>query len=134
MRSTIPIEQGSFGNVSGTSMASPHVAGAVALLLEARPDTEPAEVQARLQNSAQPHLWWGDPTLGFLDNVHRQGAGMLTIDDAIEADAVVTPSSLALGELETTGPASRLLHIGGPCSWFDDGRIESGIVTTRTTR
>ena len=121
VRSTLPIEQGSFGSVSGTSMASPHVAGAVALLLEARPDTQPAEVQARLQNSAQPHLWWGDPALGLLDNVHRQGAGMLTIDDAIEADAVVTPSSLALGELDTTRPAARLLHIGGPSSWFDHG-------------
>jgi subtilisin family serine protease len=116
VRSTLPIEQGSFGNISGTSMASPHVAGAVALLLEARPHTQPDEVQARLQNSAQPHLWFGNPGLGFLDNVHRQGAGMLTIHNAIEADAIVTPSSLALGELETTAPARKLLHIAAPDS------------------
>jgi subtilisin len=33
--STYPIEQGSYGTISGTSMASPHVAGALALLASA---------------------------------------------------------------------------------------------------
>jgi minor extracellular serine protease Vpr len=110
IRSTLPLEQGGAGNISGTSMSSPHVAGAVALLLEARPHTSPGEVQKRLQNTARPHLWWGDPTLGLLDNVHRQGAGMLRIDDAILADAIVSPSSLALGEIES-GSATRALRI-----------------------
>ena len=117
VRSTLPIEQGSFGINSGTSMASPHVAGAVALLLEARPHTKPDEVMTRLQNTARPARWWGNPALGFLDSVHRQGAGMLTINDAIETDALVTPSNLALGELETTEPIQRVLHIGAPKSW-----------------
>ena len=110
IRSTLPLEQGGAGNISGTSMSSPHVAGAVALLLEARPHTSPGEVQKRLQNTARPHLWGGNPTLGFLDNVHRQGAGMLQIDDAILADAIVSPSSLALGEIES-GSATRPLRI-----------------------
>ena len=87
IRSTLPFEQGSYGNLSGTSMSSAHVAGAVALLLESTPHASPEEVQQRLQNSARPHLWSGDPGLGFLDFVHRQGAGMLRIDDAVEADA-----------------------------------------------
>ncbi len=86
------------------------MAGAVALLLEARPHLSPEDVQQRLQNSARPHLWWGNPALGFLDNVHRQGAGMLQIDDAITADTVVSPGSLALGEIEA-GSLSRTLRI-----------------------
>jgi subtilisin family serine protease len=110
IRSTLPLEQGGYGPLSGTSMSSPHVAGAVALLLEARPHTAPKEVQERLQNSARPHLWSGNPGLGFLDLVHRQGAGMLQIDDAITADAVISPSSLALGEIET-GSVTRTLRI-----------------------
>jgi hypothetical protein len=110
IRSTLPLELGGAGNISGTSMSSPHVAGAVALLLEARPHTSPSEVQKRLQNTARPHLWWGDPTLGLLDNVHRQGAGMLQIDDAILADAIVSPSSLGLGEIET-GTTTQTLRI-----------------------
>jgi subtilisin family serine protease len=112
VRSTLPLEQGGYGNLSGTSMASPHVAGAVALLLEARPHASPEEVQQRLQNSARPHLvnpaLTSPPT--FLDVVHRQGAGMLQIDDAVTADAVVSPSSLALGEIEA-GNATRWLRI-----------------------
>jgi minor extracellular serine protease Vpr len=110
IRSTLPLEQDGAGSLSGTSMSSPHVAGAVALLLEARPRAKPDEVQARLQNTARPHLWFGNPSLGFLDVVHRQGAGMLEIDDAILADVVVSPSSLALGEIEA-GSATRVLRI-----------------------
>jgi minor extracellular serine protease Vpr len=119
VRSTLPLEQGGYGNLSGTSMSSPHVAGAVALLLEARPHLSPEELQQRLQNSARPHVWWGNPALGFLDNVHRQGAGMLQIDDAVTADAVVSPSSLALGEIEA-GSVSRRLRIAQDDS--DEGR------------
>src|SRR6266567_6978218 len=59
-------------------------------------------------NTALPQVWWGNPGLGFLDNVHRQGAGMVRIDDAVEADAIVSPSSLALGEIETGSVTKRL--------------------------
>src|SRR5207249_3410420 len=63
-----------------------------------------------LQNSAKPHVWSGNPTLGLLDNVHRQGAGMLDIRAAIEANAEITPSKLSLGESQA-GAATRTLTI-----------------------
>jgi minor extracellular serine protease Vpr len=108
--STIPLELGAWGNNSGTSMASPHVAGGVALLLEARPKTQPNTVKTLLQNSADPKNWFGNPGLGFLDNTHRQGAGMLDIVGAIQATTTVEPSELALGESQA-GPATRTLTI-----------------------
>ncbi len=110
IRSTWPLEQGGYATISGTSMSSPHVAGGVALLLEARPKTSSNAVRGILQNTASPKNWWGNPGLGFLDNVHRQGAGMLRIDDAIQATTRIAPSKLSLGESEA-GPATRTVTI-----------------------
>ncbi|OFX34754.1 MAG: peptidase S8 [Armatimonadetes bacterium RBG_16_67_12] len=110
IRSTYPLEQGGYATISGTSMSSPHVAGGVALLLQARPRTPSQIVRTILQNSADPKNWWGNPALGFLDNVHRQGAGMLDIDDAILATTKIEPGKLSLGESEA-GPAQRTLTI-----------------------
>ncbi|WP_219633054.1 S8 family serine peptidase [Haloechinothrix aidingensis] len=100
IRSTYPMHRGEYATVSGTSMSSPHVAGGVALLLEAEPSLDASEVRDLLQNSADPAPWWGNPDLGLLDNVHRQGAGMLDVPGAVQATTTVTPGKLALGESE----------------------------------
>ncbi|MGH8971788.1 MAG: S8 family serine peptidase [Acidimicrobiia bacterium] len=42
-----------YGYLSGTSMATPHVAAAAALVLSARPDLSPAAVQAVLESTAR---------------------------------------------------------------------------------
>jgi subtilisin family serine protease len=100
IRSTLPLEQGRYGAISGTSQAAPHVSGAVALLIESNPDLSPADILGRLQSSARPSVWAGNPALGHLDAAHRQGAGLLTIDQAIESDVIVSPARLELGEFE----------------------------------
>ena len=78
-------------------MSSPHVAGAAALMLQARPGTSSNDMRARLQNSADSAGWWNSPAVG-IDNVHRQGAGMLDIDDTILSSVRVEPGKLSLGE------------------------------------
>ena len=103
IRSTVPIEQGSYALISGTSMASPHVAGAAALLLEAKPGTKAEDVRSILQNYAEPRPWSGNPGLGFLDMTQRQGGGMLQIADAITGAVTVEPGKLSLGENEGGG-------------------------------
>jgi subtilisin family serine protease len=108
--STYPLEQGGFATLSGTSMASPHVAGVAAQVLQAQPGTLASAMRTLLQNSADPKPWWGSPGAGYLDNVHRQGAGMVDSPGAVGARVKVEPSSLALGE-SASGTQTRRLTL-----------------------
>lgn len=108
--STYPLELGSYTSLSGTSMASPHIAGIVALYLQAHPKTSSQTMRSLLQNTATPTVWWGNPGLGFLDNVHRQGAGLVKADKAILETTTIDPGKLSLGESDA-GPSVQTLHI-----------------------
>ena len=99
--STYPLEIGSYATLQGTSMSSPHLAGVVALLKEARPNSTPDEIRTRLQNSAQPqtpHPSRGPDT--FFEAVHLQGAGLADLGLAIETPITIEPSRIAFGEIE----------------------------------
>ncbi|WP_119315563.1 S8 family serine peptidase, partial [Calidithermus terrae] len=134
IRSTYPLERGAYATISGTSMASPHVAGAAALLLEARPNTPSQAVRGILQNSAVPKAWWGNPALGFLDNVHRQGAGMLDVAGAILSTTKIEPAKLSLGESQS-GPATRTLTLenNGPSAVTYDLSFANALSTGPNT-
>ncbi len=54
--STLP--GGLYGYMSGTSMAAPHVTGAVALVAAANPNMSPADIKARLITTVDPATAW----------------------------------------------------------------------------
>jgi minor extracellular serine protease Vpr len=106
----VPLELGGYDTYSGTSMAAPHVAGTVALLLGARPDLDPATVRDVLQNSAMPATWSGDLAAGVPDSAYRQGAGMVRIDRSILSRTIISPGKLSVGE-SAAGPFTATLSI-----------------------
>jgi hypothetical protein len=104
----VPIEQGSYATLSGTSMSSPHVTGAVALLLQAHPGLKSQNVRGVLMNYAVPAASGFGP--GIIESVHHQGAGLLDIPAAVLGTTHVSPEKLSLGESES-GPAHATLTI-----------------------
>ncbi|MQM27117.1 S8 family serine peptidase [Glycomyces albidus] len=100
--STVPVADGSYEALSGTSMSSPHVAGAAALLLDAEPRLHPRDVRTRLANAAKPVPWGDNPDLGELEAAHRQGTGLIDVIDALDAEAYLYPTGVNTGD--GTGP------------------------------
>ncbi|MEV8319262.1 S8 family serine peptidase [Streptomyces sp. NPDC059900] len=74
--------------MSGTSMATPHVAGSAALLLQQHPTWSGPQLKAALTGSAKPN-----PTL----NAHQQGAGRVDLTRAVTASVVPEPGTLTFG-------------------------------------
>lgn len=93
--------------LSGTSMATPVVAGAAALLLQANPSLTPNLIKAILMYSAQPLN--GYSTL-------EQGAGMINIDGATRLAKLVKttlPTSNGAALLSASLPTSQTSTIAG---------------------
>ncbi|MBW5250234.1 S8 family serine peptidase [Streptomyces sp. P01-B04] len=112
--SALPPAMNYYGTKSGTSMAAPHTAGVLALMLQADPDLTPAQARAVLQNTATPLAMTGDRTRG-LQPVAQQGAGLVDALAAVTSAAgeipTATPSELALGDTEGRQQSRRItLH------------------------
>ncbi|MEU1292451.1 S8 family peptidase [Streptomyces sp. NPDC005840] len=73
--------------ISGTSMATPHVAGAAAILKQQHPDWGYAELKGALTGSAK----------GGAYTPFEQGTGRIQVDRAIKQTVVADPSSVDFG-------------------------------------
>ncbi len=88
-----------FGQVSGTSMASPHVAGSAALLRQIHPTWSNAYIKSALMSTSKyMGVWNGDAS-------HAQpldmGAGRLDLTNAADPGVILDPPSLSFGQLVT---------------------------------
>jgi subtilisin family serine protease len=74
--------------MSGTSMASPHVAGAMALLRQLHPTWSVEELKALVMNTANHDLFTGINGTGSKFGVARIGAGRIDLQDASNDEVV----------------------------------------------
>jgi len=77
--------------LSGTSMAAPHVAGLAALLLEHRPGMNAASVKQAIINASEPR---GTPTLPATDPVWNFGWGWGLVDACATLEAATADTDL----------------------------------------
>lgn len=93
-----------YTELSGTSMATPHVAGAAALLRGLRPALTPAEIKSLLVNASSP----------LAGAVSKVGTGRLDIVASGAVGTVITPATISLGRSDPRLPVwsqSRTLTI-----------------------
>ncbi|AKE52601.1 S8 family serine peptidase [Kangiella geojedonensis] len=77
-----------FNAISGTSMSSPHIAGALALIKQARPEWTPSEVMSALQLTANDNVGdrFGRPDM---TNPWFYGSGIAQVDKAIHSGLIM---------------------------------------------
>lgn len=80
---------------SGTSMASPHVTGIMALMRQYHPELTPLEMKALLINTAKIIK----DTSGQLYPISRTGMGRIQAYEALTSPILVTKPTMSLGEI-----------------------------------
>lgn len=115
----------SFGYMSGTSMAAPHVSGAVALLRGAHPSWGPTQVESALQGTARASVRLSDDVTpaGALD----AGAGTIDLSRAVRAGLYFPVSGT---EFRAASGSARTLNQGA----LVDGNCLRACEFTRTVQ
>jgi subtilisin family serine protease len=107
---------GGFGELSGTSMAAPHVAGAAALLRQRHPNWTPSQVKSALVLTGTS-VRIGSTEVSPL----REGGGRIDLVRADQPLIFAAPTSLSFGLLRRGTSATRAVRLsdatGGAGTW-----------------
>ena len=76
---------------NGTSMATPHIAGAAAILKQRHPDWSADRIKQVLVGTAMPNA---------KNTAYQQGGGLVSIEKALDANIYSSPAVVSLGSAE----------------------------------
>jgi subtilisin family serine protease len=136
--SALPVREGTWGSLSGTSMAAPHVAGAAALLRERHPSWSVAQIKSAL-------VLTGDPVYTDANRTEevpttREGGGMINLPRADNPLLFASPTALSFGLVRVGTNASRSIRLtdagGGGGPWSVSVRLQTqptGVTVTAPT-
>ncbi len=105
LSSTLPEFGGPFAVFDGTSMATPHVTGAAALLVQRHRGWSPAEVKSALMSTAGPA--WGNTARSAEAPVTLEGGGLINVAAADNPGVFTDPQSLSFGDLNANSRSAR---------------------------
>ena len=116
--SSLPRNQWSNHDWSGTSMASPHVAGAAALLKERHPSWTVAQIKSALESTGDPvHPAGSTAEVSAL----REGGGRIDVARADNPLIFTDPTGISFGLVKRGTTSSQPLTLtdagGGPAPW-----------------
>jgi subtilisin family serine protease len=105
--SSVPKRFGTWREFDGTSMASPHVAGAAAVLLQRHPSWTVADVKSAL-------VLTGNPVRNGSGEVPptREGGGMIWLPRADDPLVFASPTSFSFGYLRRGSSGTRRVELG----------------------
>jgi subtilisin family serine protease len=123
--SSVPPTDGTWASFSGTSMATPHVAGAAALLLQRHPDWTPAQVKSALVLTGKPV-----PSAANELPTTREGGGLVQVPAANAPLIFAAPADLSFGLVRTGTQATRAVTLtdagGGAGPWTAAVALQGG--------
>lgn len=84
-----------YGQASGTSMASPHIAGSAAVILQARPNWTPAQIKSALMTTAvYTNIYNADGSVALPLDI---GAGRVDLTNVTDPGVFLDPPSAGFG-------------------------------------
>jgi subtilisin family serine protease len=101
-----------FGPQSGTSMATPHVAGAAALLLDLHPDWTPDQVKSALMTTASKDVFL-DTAQAVPAGVLDRGSGRIDLAAAANPGLTLDHPSLSVGEIAAGTQSTFTIEVTG---------------------